>query len=126
VTERDTLMSLEDRGQTRHLDRILCGHLSTHAEKLVHEGLDGVEIERASLAMRVHVLLQVLITELEREDVSDQNLLWEEEDRTLWIRSRDETCGTNLEDENELRLGMDHVPQSHDVRMLELCQTEQD
>lgn len=36
----------------------------THAEELVHERLYGVEVERASLTVGIHVLFQILVAEL--------------------------------------------------------------
>jgi hypothetical protein len=57
-------------------------------EEVIHERASDVWAERATLAVGVHVLLQVLLAE--------------------------------LEDEHELRLGVDDVVQADDVLVVEL------
>lgn len=43
-------------------------HTSTHVQQLVGEVLDGVEREGATISVRVHVALEVLLAVLENED----------------------------------------------------------
>lgn len=43
-------------------------HTGTHVQQLVREVLDGVEREGATISVRVHVALEVLLAVLEDED----------------------------------------------------------
>lgn len=87
------------------------------AQELPHERLDGGEVERAAVAVRVHVLLQVLVAELRVDRKGKEG----EAGEFVKAETREgKSDGSHLEDKDELRLGVNHVSQTDDVGMLEL------
>lgn len=82
-----------------------------HLEQLVGEVLDRVQRKRTTIAVRVHVPFQVLLAELlSAEIMSTPSSL------PRWRSG----SATNLEDEDELGLGVDDIVQADNVDVLEL------
>jgi len=79
----------------------------------MHETLDDLQVQRASIPMQIHVPLQVVLAVLQPS-------------RGIWIsvelgsRKIEASANTHLEDEDQLGFGMYHIMQPDNVRVLQL------